>query len=124
MTSWTSDELERVGQAGELTVAGLKHDGTLRRGVTIWQVRAGEAIYIRSVNGPEASWFRGTQLRGEGQVSAGGVTKDVAFVRVDDDPTLAADVDAAYRAKYGTGSAVQAITSAAAASTTMRVDPA
>ena len=118
--SWTKDELDRVGRAGELRVAGRKRDGSLRNLVIIWSVRVADSIYIRSVNGPDAAWFRGTQLRGEGRIVAGGVTKDVTFSRIDDKN---AEIDAAYRAKYGRGSAVSAITSDTATSTTLRVDP-
>ena len=117
---WTTDELVRVGRAGELRVAGRKRDGSLRKLVIIWSVRVGDSIYIRSVNGPDAAWFRGTRIRNEGRIVAGGVTKDVAFSRVDD---LNDDIDAAYRHKYGDGSAVRAITSDTASSTTLRVDP-
>lgn len=119
MTSWTDDELDRIARAGELSVSGTKPDGSLRRGVIIWAVRVDDAIYLRSVRGPEASWFRGTQLAGIGRIEAGGVTKDVTFVRVDD---LNDEIDAAYRAKYGSGSAVEAIVNDIAASTTLRAD--
>jgi len=29
MTTWTSDELNKIGKAEELRIAGLKSDGTL-----------------------------------------------------------------------------------------------
>lgn len=120
MTEWTEDELTRIGEAGELRIAGRRADGTLRRLVIIWQVRIDDRLYVRSVNGPDAAWFRGTQLTGEGRIESGGVAEDVVFTR---DDTEDARIDAAYRAKYGSGSAVRAITSDLATSTTLRVDP-
>jgi len=117
---WSDDELERIGRAGELRVAGRRTDGSLRKLVIIWQVRVDDDIYIRSVNGPDAGWFAGTQVRGEGRVESGGVSRDVDFER---DDTHDAEIDAAYRAKYGRGSSVDAITSALATSTTLRVSP-
>jgi hypothetical protein len=120
MTVWTDDELTRIGAAGELRIAGLRDDGSLRKLVIIWQVRVGDHIYVRSVNGPDAAWFRGTQLRGEGRIESGGVTKDVVVTR---DDSSDAEIDAAYRTKYGAGSAVRSITSILATSTTLRVDP-
>jgi hypothetical protein len=39
-------------------------------------------------------------VRGEGRISAGGVTKDVAFVDVSDDEVLNKEIDAAYQSKY------------------------
>jgi 2,5-diketo-D-gluconate reductase A len=119
--TWTDEELNRIGDANELRIAGRRADGSLRKLVIIWQVRVGDHIYVRSVNGPDAAWFGGTQLRGEGRIEAGGISKDVVFSR---DDSHDAEIDVAYRAKYGTGSPVRAITSPLATSTTLRVDPA
>ena len=98
MTTWTSDELAKIGTAEELEIASLRRDGTLRNPVTIWVVRHGDGLYVRSVNGRTAAWFRGTQVRHEGHIQAGGVDKDVTFV--DADPGINDQIDAAYRAKY------------------------
>ena len=70
MTTWTSDEIKKIGRAEELEIASLRRDGTLRDPVTIWVVRHGDDIYVRSVNGRTAAWFRGTQMR-EGHIEAG-----------------------------------------------------
>jgi hypothetical protein len=98
MSAWTSDELTRIGAADELEIASLRADGTLRRRVTIWVVRYGDDLYVRSVNGPTAAWFRATQVRHEGHISAGGVDRDVAFEDVEH--SLDDELDGAYRAKY------------------------
>ncbi len=98
MTTFTSDELNRIGRAEELELASLRKDGTLRNPVTIWVVRVGQDLYVRPVKGPTGPWFRGTQTRHEGRISAGGVEKDVTFV--DADRSLNDQIDAAYRAKY------------------------
>ena len=94
MTGWTSEELDRIGAVDELEVTPLRS----RRPVTIWVVRDGDDLYIRSWRGRSGSWFRAAQAQGEGRISAGGVEKDVDFVGADDDVNDA--VDAAYRAKY------------------------
>lgn len=44
MTTWTSDELKKVGTAEELEIASIRRDGTLRRPVTIWVVRVGMVL--------------------------------------------------------------------------------
>jgi hypothetical protein len=98
MTIWTSDELNRIGTADELQIASLRRDGTLRSPVTIWVVRLGDDLYVRSVNGRTSAWFRGTQVRHEGHIQAGGIDKDVTFV--DADPDILDQIDAAYRTKY------------------------
>lgn len=50
MSGWTSDELDRIGAAEELNLAPVRRDRTLREPVTMWVVRNGEDVYIRSVN--------------------------------------------------------------------------
>ena len=99
MTTWTSDELNRIGTAEELRIASLRADGTLRNPVTIWVVRVGDDLYVRPIYGRTSAWFRGTQARHEGHIRAGGVDKDVTFVE-ESDPNINDQVDAAYRTKY------------------------
>jgi hypothetical protein len=62
----------------------------------------GDDLYIRSVRGATAGWFRGTQARSEGRIWADGVETDVSFVAADDstDDKLGDEIDEAYRVKY------------------------
>ena len=99
MTTWTSDELTKIETADELQIAPLRDDGTLRKPITIWVVRHGDDLYIRSYKGSGAAWFRGIQVRHEGRIWAGGVEKDVAFTE-ETDPSINDALDAAYRTKY------------------------
>ena len=99
MTTWTSDELNKIGTAEELEIASLRRDGTLRNPVTIWVVRLGNDLYVRSVNGRTGAWFRGAQVRHEGHIQAGGIDKDVTFVE-EADPDINDKIDAAYLTKY------------------------
>ena len=98
MTTWTNEELKKIGTAEELELASLRRDGTLRKPVTIWVVRCGDDLYIRSGYGRSSNWFSGTQEQHEGHISAGGVEKDVRFV--DADSSIKDQIDAAYRKKY------------------------
>ena len=97
MATWASDELNKIGAAEELEIASMQRDGTLRKQVTIWVVRHGDDLYVRSVNGRGSSWFRGAQQRHEAHIEAGGLDKDVLLVETDD---INDEIDAAYRAKY------------------------
>ena len=63
MSAWTTDELARIGEAGETDIATCRADGTLRKPRIIWVVRLGDSLYVRSVNGPDAAWYRGTRTR-------------------------------------------------------------
>ena len=98
MTAWTSDELTRIATADELQIASARPDGTLRNPRTIWVVRVGDDLYVRSMYGRIGGWFPATQVRHEGHIQAGGVDKDVTFT--DADPDLNDQIDAAYPDKY------------------------
>ncbi len=123
MTAWTSDELSTIGAAEELQIASLRRDGTLRNPVTIWVVRHGDDLYVRSVNGRTAAWFRGAQVRHEGRIWAGGVDKDVTFADADHD--IDDQIDAAYRTKYRryAASIISHIVSPEARSATLKLVP-
>ena len=96
-TGWTPDEVDRIGLAEELELASVRRDGTLRRPVTMWVVRVGDELYVRSVNGRDSSWFRGAQTRHQAQIHAGAVERDVELIEADRDD---AAIDAAYGSKY------------------------
>jgi hypothetical protein len=98
MSAWTSEELTGIGTATELEIASRRRDGTLRNPRTIWVVRVGDDLYVRSMYGRTGGWFPGTQVRHQGRIRAGGIDKDVTFA--DSDPALNDQIDAAYRDKY------------------------
>ena len=123
MATWTSDELEKIGGAEEIEIAALRPDATLRKPVIVWVVRHGGDLYVRSVRGPTAAWFRGTQVRHDGHIWADGLEKDVTFV--DADHALDDEIDAAYRAKYRAYATthVPPIVAPVARSTTLKLVP-
>jgi hypothetical protein len=99
MSRWTSSELDKIGTAEELGIASVRRDGTLSKPVTIWVVRTGDDLYVRSYKEGAGAWFRAAQARHEGQIRAGGVEKDVNFVE-ETDSHINDQIDAAYRTKY------------------------
>jgi len=123
MTMWTGDQLDKVGRAEELQIASVRRDGTLRKPVTVWVVRNGDDLYVRSVRGSGAHWFRGTRERHEGRIRAGGVQQDVTFVDAQHD--IDDEVDAGYRAKYRryAGSILNSVLTPEARSTTIKLLP-
>ena len=123
MTQWTSDQLDRVARAEEVQIASVRGDGVLSKPVTVWVVRDGDEIFVRSVGGRGAHWFRGTQERHEGRIRAGGVQQDVTFM--DADHNLDDEVDAVYRAKYRryAGSILNSVLTPEARSTTIKLVP-
>jgi len=124
VSAWTSDELETIGSAEELELASLRPDRTQRRPVTVWVVRLGDDLYVRSVYGRGSNWFRGVQDRHEGHVGAGDVEKDVRFVELDDDDLIDL-IGEAYRTKYADQPAayVDPLLTPEARPATLRLEP-
>jgi len=123
MAAWTSGELGKIAGTDELRIASRRGDGTLTSPRIIWVVRLGDDLYVRSVNGRGSAWFRGTQVRHEGHIQVGGVSKDVTFTDPGDDP--GDQIDGAYRAKYRRYAAdiIGHITSPQARAATIRLVP-
>jgi hypothetical protein len=120
---WTNDDLTRIGGAEELKIASLRSDGTLRPYVTIWVVRVGDDLYVRSAYGPNNPWFRRARASGAGRIRAGGVERDVTFAEAA--PGAHEAIDKAYHAKYHRyGSAiVNTVVGDRAAPVTIRLVP-
>jgi hypothetical protein len=97
-STWASDDLDRVGGAEELQLASRRADGTLRGFVTMWVVRAGDELYVRSAGGPDRPWYVRATASGTGRIRAGGAERDVTFADAHTDAHEA--IDAAYHAKY------------------------
>jgi len=98
MSTWTSSDVSTIGEADELQIASLRPDGNLRPYVTIWVVRAGDDLYVRSAHGPANPWFRRAVAAGAGRIRAGGIERDVTFGTAD--PDARAAIDQAYHLKY------------------------
>jgi hypothetical protein len=98
MSSWTADELDTIGTVDELQIAPSRPDGTARPYTTIWVVRVGDDLYVRSYCGRGGSWFRHAIQRPEGRIRVGGVECDATFEEPADADHDA--IDLAYRTKY------------------------
>jgi hypothetical protein len=122
MTTWTSDELNRIGTADELEMAPLRRDGTPRGPVPIWVVRDGDDLYVRSYRGTDGAWWRTVRQSHAGHIRSGGVERDVTFTEVTDEETNDR-IDAAYRTKYGRYGGAYVNPMVASRSTTLRLEP-
>ena len=126
MSAWSQDDLGRLGGAGVVEVSSVRRDGSLSRARTVWIVRVGDQLYLRSVNGPDAAWYRLTRAFHQGRIEARGVARDVTWIDVNAavQPDVDPAVDAEYARKYqGSTAAIAHITNPLARTTTMRVEP-
>jgi hypothetical protein len=92
----------RAGGTGEVEVSSVRRDGSLSRVRTIWITRLGDELYVRSVNGPDAAWYRSTRTARPGRIQARGVSRDITWIDVDaaGQPHVDPAVDAEYARKY------------------------
>ncbi len=123
MTQWTKDQLERIGRAEEVRVESVGEDGTLSKPVTIWAVRHGDGIYVRSVRGRDGRWYRAVQKTRQGQIRGGGVQVDVTFEEAE--AGVEGELDDAYRTKYRryAGAILNSVLTAQARSATVKLVP-
>ena len=123
MSAWDNEALAKIAAAEEVRIASVRPDGTLRKPVTVWVVRHGDDLYVRSVRGRGGQWFRGTQERHEGRIRAGAVQQDVTFVDAARD--IDDEIDAAYRAKYRryAGSILNSVLTPEARLSTTKIEP-
>ncbi|WP_262698493.1 MULTISPECIES: DUF2255 family protein [Streptomyces] len=121
MATWNRETLERIADADELRIAPRRGDGTLREPTTIWVVRDGDDLYVRSWRGTAGTWWNTARTHRTGHISAGGAEADVTFTPVDD-PAVNDRVDGAYRVKYGRYSGyVEPMVAEPARATTLRL---
>jgi hypothetical protein len=124
--SWSPEQLARIDESGELEIATRRADGTLRKWVPIWVVRADDQVYVRTWYRRTTGWFGHVLESPRARVRVPGLEADVVVEDVGAGPAeLRTSVDEAYRAKYGRyggGSADQMVADPAAA-TTLRLTP-
>ncbi|GAA1643076.1 DUF2255 family protein [Georgenia ruanii] len=99
MSTWTEEDLVGIGEADELAISPRRANGSDSRPTTIWVVRVGDDLFVRSWHGVSGAWYRRARATGRGRIRAGGVDREVRFAEAD--AGLRAAVDRAYRSKYG-----------------------
>ncbi len=92
------------------------------RGVIIWIVVAGDAVFVRSVRGPTGKWFLAASSDGHATLGLGDRQLPVRVSPVDDPATIEA-VSQAFLTKYATSPYAKSIVSLDTLPTTLRLDP-
>ncbi len=104
MTStWSEHELQIIEAEHEAVLASRRPDGSLGSPATIWVVRVGDEVFVRSAFGPGNRWYARARSAGSGHVTIGGVAREVLIEDASDDSPRPADqaaLDREYHAKY------------------------
>ena len=115
---WSPDDLRRIDAATELQIAVRSADGSLRRWVPIWVVSVGGQVYVRTWYRRDTGWFGHALRSRRARIRVPGLEGDVTIDDGGDaSAQVTADVDAAYRTKYGRAGADSMVTAGAAATT-------
>ena len=98
MADWALAELDEISVTEELRICSPRQDGSTGRPVPIWVVRLGQALYVRSADGPHSGWFARAASAPTSTVAAGSVEREVIL----EHPTVSEEeISDAYRMKYG-----------------------
>jgi len=97
MADWAEAELDEISGTEELRISSPKQDGSMGRPVTIWVVRVGQGLYVRSADGPHSRWLSRADSAQSSTVAAGTVTREVTL----EQPAVREEeISEAYRQKY------------------------
>jgi hypothetical protein len=122
MATWSRDELRKIGEADDLHISPFREDGvTYGTPTWIWSVAVGDALYARAYNGRNSRWYKAASRQKAGQITAAGMTKEVAFEPVDGPVNDL--VDDAYRAKYRDSPYLDPMIGSSARAATVKIMP-
>ena len=114
-------DLEAIAGAEEVRIETRAADGTLHRTI-IWIVEHDGQLYVRSVNGPDARWFREATADTSVALIVGENRYEADVVPATDPASIEA-CSAGLRAKYKGDDSLGSMLEAKSLPTTLRVVP-
>jgi len=117
-----ADDLQAIEAAQEVRIETRAADGTVHRTI-IWVVVEDGQIYIRSVNGATARWYREAVARPDVALHVHGRRLPFLAVPATDASSIAA-CSAGLERKYKRSYSVRAMVAPSVLDTTLRLDPA
>lgn len=122
MSLWSKEELRKIAESDDLHISPFREDGkTYGTPTWIWSVRVDGDLYVRGYNGQKSRWYQAAVRQKAGRIRAAGLTKEVAFEKVDG--SINDRIDDAYRAKYKNSPYLKPMISEQARSATVRITP-
>ena len=120
MIKWSDEELRKIAEVDDLHISPFREDEvTYGTPTWIWSVAVDDALYVRGYNGQKSRWYQAAVRQRAGRITAGGMTMEVSFGRVDG--PINDRIDDAYRAKYGGSPYLRPMIGARARSATVKV---
>src|SRR5437879_6432634 len=122
MTTWSKDELHKIGETDDLHISPFRENGrTYGTPTWIWSVVVDDALYVRAYHGQSSRWHKAAMRQKAGRITAAGITKEVTFEPVDG--VINDRIDDAYRAKYKGSPYLSPMIGTHARSATVKVMP-
>lgn len=122
MSSWSTNELRKIGQSDDLHISPFRQDGkTYGTPTWIWSVVVDDGLYVRAYNGQKSRWYQAALQQKAGRITVAGMTEEVSFEAVDG--PINNRIDDAYRAKYKSSPYLSPMIGAEARSSTVKVIP-
>jgi hypothetical protein len=115
----SADERDLLARTEEVTIETTSPTGVVHRAI-IWIVVDGDDVYVRSVNGAGARWYR-EATAGPGVAFHVATTRTPARLVAADDPTSVERCSAALTAKYSADPALALMLKPHTLPTTLRV---
>jgi hypothetical protein len=120
--SFRESDRAAIAAAQEIRIETQSATGTVHR-TTIWVAEHDGAIYIRSVNGPAARWYREATAGAHVAIHVKGKRLPVILVPADDPASIEAASEG-LRAKYRRSSSLGSMLKEDVLETTLRMEPA
>lgn len=122
MTTWSTETISKIASTDDLHIYPFRADGkTYGTPTWIWSVVVDGRLFVRAYNGINGRWYNSALTQKAGRIDAAGQTFNVAFESAD--PTLTADIDAAYETKYAGSPYLPPMVSARTQAATVEITP-
>lgn len=122
MAAFPAEQLERIDKREEVEIETRAADGTVHR-VIIWAVVDDGEVFVRSVRGAKARWYRELMREGSGVLRVAEEHIPVRAIQAPDEASVTRTTQALHR-KYQGDPAVWAMVREDVLETTLRLEPA
>lgn len=120
--SFPTEQLDQLAKAEEVEIETQKDGQSPVHRTIIWVVTIGEDVYVRSVRGVTARWYREISANPTGALYLGGQRIPIHAELATDAETVAR-VGEAYQRKYSTSPAMPSMLREETLVTTLRLTP-